>query len=203
MFFLYNSHPFYILSSEIDLRKNPHLRLLQFNFNFWEKKIRDSQDDVIRWFNSICESVTSRPLVVGLYGLVNESEICNKIQDMLLALHTRIETLSVFLSRECFLGQDVDLKDMRKLFSRLYEAGIVVEKWLDPDGDEAVSDYLLTSKLPYLLCSCLECCCFRSVVLHSNPHLFCVSQSSAWTFAWTILQPSPLCNLISSYTQNP
>ena len=129
MFFLYNSHPFYILSSEIDLSKNPHLRLLQFDFSLEEKEIRDSQDDVIRWFNSICESVTSRSLVVGLHGLVNELEICNKIQNMLLALHARIETLSVFLSTACFYGQrNVDLEDVRKLFSRLYEAGIVVEK---------------------------------------------------------------------------
>ena len=94
--------------------------------------------------------MTSRSLVVCLYGLFNESEICNKIQDILLALHTRIETLSIFLSTECFQGQqNVDLEDVRKLFSRLYEAGIMVEKWLYPDGDETVSDYLLTSKLLY------------------------------------------------------
>ena len=148
MFFLYDFHPFYMLSSEIDLRKNPHLRLLQFDFRLEEKKIRDSQDDVIRWFNSICESVTSRSLVVGLYKLINESEICNKIQDIVLTLHTRIETLSIFLSRGCFRGQEhVDLEDVRKLFSRVYEAGIVVEKWLDED--EEVSSYLPTSKLPY------------------------------------------------------
>ena len=105
---------------------------------------------MIRWFNSICESVTSRSLVVGLYGLINELEICNKIQDMLLALHTRIETLSIFLSTKCFpIDQNVDLEDVRKLFSRLYEAGIVVEKWLRWNGDEAVSDRFLTSKLPY------------------------------------------------------
>ena len=147
MFFLYNSHPFYILSSEIDLRKNPHLRLLQFSFSIEQEKIRDSQDDVIQWFNSICESVTSRSLAVRLYGLSNESDISNKIQDVLLALHTRIETLSIFLSTKCFPGQKVDLEDVRKLFSRLYEAGVVVEKLLD--GDEEVSSYLLTSKLPY------------------------------------------------------
>ena len=145
MFFLYNSHPFYILSSEIDLRKNPHLRLLQFHFSLGRKKIRDLQDDVLRWFNSICESVTSRSLFVGLEGLYNEPEICNKIQNVLLALHTRIETLSIFLSTECFRGhQNVDLEDVRKLFLRLYEAGIVVEKWLHWDGDETVSGYLLT-----------------------------------------------------------
>ena len=149
MFFLYNSHPFYILSSEVDLSKNPHLQLLQFDFSLWEKKIRDSQDDVIRWFNSICESVTSRSLVVGLFGLSDESEICNKIQDMLLALHTRIGTLSVFLSRDCFYEQDVGSKDVRKLFSRLYETGIVVEKRLDWYRYEAVSGRFLTSKLPY------------------------------------------------------
>ena len=67
-----------------------------------------------------------------------------------MALHARIETLSVFLSGECFLGQNVDLKDVRKLFSRLYEAGIVIEKWLDPYGDGAVSSYFLTSNLPIL-----------------------------------------------------
>ena len=103
---------------------------------------------MIRWFNSICESVTSRSLIVCLDGLVNESEICNKIQDMFLALHTRIETLSIFVSGKDHLGmQVVDLDDVRKLFSRLYEAGIVVEKWLD--RDEEVSGYLLTPKLPY------------------------------------------------------
>ena len=139
-----------MLSLEIDLRKNPHLRLLRFNFNLLEKKIRDSQDDVIRWFNSICESVTSRSLVVGLDGLPNESEICNKIEAILLALHTRIDTLSIFLSTESFYrASKVDMKDVRKLFSRLYEAGIVFEKWLFYFGDEAVSGCLLTPNLPH------------------------------------------------------
>ena len=137
-FFLYNSHPFYILPSEIDLRKNPHLRLLQFRFSFEDKKTRDSQDDVIRWFNSICESMTSKSLVVGLYGLINELEICNKIQDTLLALCERIETFSVHLTKP---------KKDKGLFSKLYEAGIVVEKLLNED--EEVSSYLLTSKLLY------------------------------------------------------
>ena len=105
---------------------------------------------MIRWFNSLCESVISRSLVVGLEGLFNESEICNKIQEILLALHTRIENLSIFVSGKDHFGkQVVDLEDVRKLFSRLYEAGIVVEKWLYRDGDETVSGYLLTSKLPY------------------------------------------------------
>ena len=150
MFFVHNPHPFYILSSEIDLRKHHHLRLLQFDFSFKEEKIRESQGDVIRWFNSICESVTSRSLVGGLRGLVNEPEICNKIQYILLALHTRIGTLSIFLSTKCFpRKQNVDLEDVRKLFSRLYEVGIVVEKWLYHNGDEAVSGHLLPFKLPH------------------------------------------------------
>ena len=148
MFFLYNSHSFDILSSEIDLRKNTHLRLLQFDLSLEEVSIRGSQGDVVQWFNSICKSVTSRSLVVCLYGLSNKLKICNKIQDMLLALHARIETLSIFLSgRSFFTGQKVDLEDVRKLFSRLYEEGIVVEKWLD--RNEEVSGYVLTSKLPY------------------------------------------------------
>ena len=129
-------------SSEIDLRKNPHLRLLQIDLALEEEKIRESQNDVLQWFNSICESVTSNSLVLDLFGLFNESEICNKIQDIVLTLHTRIETLSIFLSRGCFRGQEhVDLEDVRKLFSRVYEAGIVVEKSLE--DDEAVSDCLV------------------------------------------------------------
>ena len=145
MFFLDNSHPFHILSSEIDLRKNPHLRLLRFNFSLEERKIRDEQDDVIRWFNSICESVISRSLVVDLCGLSNESEICNKIQEILLALHTRIGNLSVFISGKDHLGtQVVDLEDVRKMFSRLYEAGIVVEEQLYFNEVGAVSSCLLT-----------------------------------------------------------
>ena len=150
MFFLYNSHSFDILSSEIDLRKNTHLRLLQFDLSLEEVSIRGSQGDVVQWFNSICKSVTSRSLVVCLYGLSNEAEICNKIQEILLALHAKIENLSIFISGKDDSGtQQVDLEDVRKLFPRLYEAGIVVEKWLAYSGDEAVSGYLLTSKLPY------------------------------------------------------
>ena len=110
----------------------------------------DLQDDVIQWINSICESVTSRSLVVSLDGFFNKPEICNKIQEILLALHARIENLSIFISGKDDIGrQVVDLEDMRKLFPRLYEAGIVVEKWLYPNGDETVSGRFLTSKLPY------------------------------------------------------
>ena len=136
MFFLYNSHPFYILSSEIDLRKNPHLRLLQFDFSLWEKKIRDSQDNVIRWFNSICESVTSKSLVVEVRGFTEEVEICDKIQNPLLALCERIETFSVYLTP--------GTKE-KGLFSKLYEAGIVVEEDIGEDEDKQVGDCILTS----------------------------------------------------------
>ena len=172
MFFLYNSHPFYILCLEIDLRKNSHLRLLQFNFHLEDNGIRDEQNDVIGWFSSICESVTSRSLLVGLTGLFNETDICSKIQDIVLALHTRIETLSIFLSIKSFpRPSNVSLEDVRKLFPRLYEAGIVVEKWLD--RDEAVRRYLLTPKLPYWICSCLAGIGFWSIVLNSNHHCCC------------------------------
>ena len=148
MFFLYDCHPFYVLSSEIDLRKNPHLRLLQFDFSFEMEKIRDLQDDVIQWFNSICESVTSRSLVVDLYGLSNKSEICNKIQETLLRLHAKTVNLSVYLTHKNPWGyESMKIDDMRKLFSRLYDAGIVIEKRLN--DNELVSHRFLTSKLPY------------------------------------------------------
>ena len=134
MFFLYNSHPFYMLSSEIDLRKNPHLRLLRFHLCLNDSDIRKSQDDVIRWFNSICESVTSKSLVVEASGFTAEVEICAKIQDTLLALHERIETFSVYLP----LGTKE-----KRLFSKLYEVGIVVDEHIGENEDKRVGDRIL------------------------------------------------------------
>ena len=98
MFFLYDSHPLYMLSSETDLRKNPHLRLLQFDLRFDNSEIKESRDDVIQWLNSICQSVTSESLVVEVRWFPEEVEICDKIQDTLLVLYERIETFSVYLT---------------------------------------------------------------------------------------------------------
>ena len=146
MFFLYNSHPFYILSSEIDLRKNYYLRLLQFDLNLNFTGIRELQDDVIRWFNSICESVTSKSLVVEVRGFTERTETCNKIQETLLSLYERIETFSVYLTpRTKEYG----------LFSKLYEVGIVIEEYIGEDRDKQVghsipTSYLLSSSLLFL-----------------------------------------------------
>ena len=133
MFFLYDPHTFYMLASEIDVRKSSHLRLLQFNLNLIFKEIRESQDDVIRWFNSICESVTSKSLVVEV-RVSEKVESCNKIQDTLLALYERIDTFSVYLTPGT---------KRNGLFSKLYELGIVVEEYIDED--KQVGDCILNS----------------------------------------------------------
>ena len=162
MFFLYYSHPFYKLSSEIDLRKNPHLRLLQFCLHLDRSEFRKSQDDVIRWFNSICESVTSKSLVVEVRGFTEEVEICDKIQDTLFALRERIETFSVYLAP----GTKGD-----GLFSKLYEAGIVVEEDIWTCGDRKVSCiltfYLLHSSVLFLASPS-----FPPVSFYSTPKVF-------------------------------
>ena len=141
MFFLQNFNPFYILASEtFDLSKNPRLRLLQFNLYLDEEEIRKSQDDMIRWFNSICESVTSKSLVVEVLNFSMEVEICDKIQDTLLALRARLGAFSLYLSEEHWdEGILVNKEDIRKLFSKLYEKGVVAEKFLY--SDESVSRY--------------------------------------------------------------
>ena len=144
MLFLYNYHPFYMLSSEIDLRKNPHLRLLQFDLNLDFSTVRKSQDDVIRWFNSICESVTSKSLVVEVRRFTEDVEICDRIQDTLLVLYERIKTFSVYLTP--------GTKE-KGLFSKLYETGVVVEEDVGYDKDMQVGDRILTSSL---LCSSLS-----------------------------------------------
>ena len=148
MFFLYNSHPFYMLSSEIDLRKNLYLRLLQVDLNLNNEEIRKSQDDVIQWFNSICETVTSKSLIVEVYGFTPEVGVCNKIQDTIVALNARIETLSVYLfNTDRFGGEIMEMDDVRKLFSTLYEKGIVIEKLLD--DEQSVCRYFITYKVSY------------------------------------------------------
>ena len=120
-----------MLSSEIDLSKNPHLRLLQFNLklNLEDEEHRKSQDDVIQWFNSVCESVTSKSLIVEARALSRDVKICNKIQDILLALYERIETFSVYL---------VPRTKEEGLFPKLYEAGIVVREGILDDEDKQV-----------------------------------------------------------------
>ena len=128
MFFLHGFHPFYILSPELDLRGSFYLRLLQFDVNIKDGEIRKSQvNQVIQWFNSICESVTSKSLVVEVRHFSEKVKLCNKIQDTLLALYERIETFSVYLRPGT---------KKEGLFSKLYEVGIVVEKDLWRDKDE-------------------------------------------------------------------
>ena len=127
--------------------KNPHLRLLHFNFRFQNEEIRKSQDDVIRWFNSICESITSKSLIVEVRKFSREAGICNKIQDTILALNARIESLSVHLFNENGIERKRMQKvPIRKLFPKLYEMGIVIEKL--PDNDDSVRRNSLISKLP-------------------------------------------------------
>ena len=137
MFFLHNFNPFDILSSEtFDLCKNTHLRLLQLYLNLSIEEIRESQDDVIRWFNSICESVTSNSLIVDVDTLFMEVEICDKIQDTLLALRERIETFSVYLTP--------GTKE-KGLFSKLYEVGIVIEEYIVNSENRQVGRSIPTS----------------------------------------------------------
>ena len=96
---------------------------------------------MIRWFNSICESVTSKPLFIGVYGSSKKLEVCNKIEDTLLALYARIETFFVYLYMP-------GVKDKQKLYPRLYKAGIVLE---EEEWPEAVSHYSLTFYFTALL----------------------------------------------------
>ena len=91
---------------------------------------------MIRWFSSLCKSVTSKSLVVEVRGFSKEAEICNRIQDILLVLYKRIETLSVHLTRGT---------RERCLFSKLYEEGIVVEEDLWPDKDKQVDHCIINS----------------------------------------------------------
>ena len=108
MFLLNDYHPFYMRSSGPNLRNNTRLRLLQVDLNIMhgdERKRKRAE-----WFNSVCESVTSKSLVVELRRVSWNEKICNKIQDTILALKARTETLSVYVSAGYQVRQELYLE---------------------------------------------------------------------------------------------
>lgn len=80
-----------------------------------------------RWFNSFCGSVTSKSLVVQLRTFPQQPEKCKEIEDILLTSNNygKIQSFSVILNNR--------IEDRRRMFPRLYEAGIVVEKFFADD----------------------------------------------------------------------
>ena len=118
---------------EIYLCTSPQLRLLQFNLRLRNEKIKKSQDNVIQWFRLVCERVTSRSIIIELQGFPDESEPCKNIEDTLLALNKRTDIMTIYLcGHEVNPDEAMKAQDVRKLFSRLHETGIVVEKWIPP-----------------------------------------------------------------------
>ena len=135
--------------SAIDLRHNPNLRLLRFDLHLGKEEIKESQDNVIRWFRSICENITSRSLVVMVEGFSKVSKTCNEIQDILLSLYARIETFSVYLSEDDWEGDEItEKKDLQTLFPRLYEAGVVIKKGVRYSNNGIVGHDILIFSLP-------------------------------------------------------
>ena len=100
---------------------------------------------MIRSFNSTCESIATSSLVVGVYGLPKGWEARNSIQNTPLDLSRDVLHLSLLsaLGRTNVGGNG----GMRKLFSRIYEVGVVIEKFLH--DEDSVSRYFQTSKLLY------------------------------------------------------
>ena len=115
---------------------------------------------MIRWFNLICESVTSKSLVVEVRGLTAEVAICDKIEDTLLVLYDRIETFSVYLT---------PATKEKGLFSKLYEAGIVVEEDISADKDKQVGYNILASYSLESSLSFLASPSFPSISYYSTP----------------------------------
>ena len=135
-----------MVPSDIDLRNHRHLRLLQFNLDYNTRKIGQPLDVVLQWFDLICGSVTSKSLVIEVHGFYRWQGICDRIQDTLLALNARIETFSVYLSSGNWEEEEAVRKEnMRRLFSRLYEAGVEVVQEDDlMCDDDKVCHYILT-----------------------------------------------------------
>ena len=156
--------PFYvsplshILSSDIDLHNHHDLRLLRFNFGYKDEKIRMSQDGAIRWFTSMCDSVTSKSLSIVFSGFTEWTEIWLEIQKTLLALNARIGNLSVYFSSTNWVAEEKVRQDnIRRLIPLLYEAGIEVvvldNTWIYKDEMvcDCISTHLLFSLPPHLV----------------------------------------------------
>ena len=151
---LLDYHTCYMLLSEIDLRNNSRIQLLQFDFCLENGEGRKTQETVIRWFSSICESVASDSLIIEVRGL--SKGICSRIQDTLLTLYTRIHKFSVHLYRMGWRRQEIlTEEEMRKVFSLLYGTGVVAKENTWHYRDEAVCHQFPTSYPLYLSLSCL------------------------------------------------
>ena len=146
---LYYPHTSHMLCSEIDLHNHPQLRLLQLRLNLENEQSGKWQDNVIQWFNTICDRVTSRSLVIEVGGFPEESKICDKIQNTLLAMNAKVETFSVHLSSERWKGKEAMRNEkMKQLFSRLWEAGIAVTQNIQRDLNKCVGHCILIFYLP-------------------------------------------------------
>ena len=143
MLFLYISYPFDTLSLDIDLHSHPYLRFLRFNLDFEHEGIKESQGDVIQWFDSICKSAVSNLLIVEVCCYSKGLEVYDKIQGTLLALYERIQFFSVYLPPGT---------NKRRLFPKLYEVGIVTEVHFQYGSDEVVSNYILSSPMSPIYC---------------------------------------------------
>ena len=89
-----------------------------------------------------------------------EVEICDKIQDTLLALRERIETFSVYLPPGT---------KTKGLFSKLYEVGIVIEGYIGENRDKQVGHSIPTSTLLYSSISFLASPSFPPMSFYSTP----------------------------------
>ena len=115
------------------------------------------EDGVIRWFKSICDSVTSKSLSIEVHGF-DGSDTWLVVQDTLVALNARIGTLLVYLSSNLVRprGGKLTKKNIRRLLPRLYKAGIKVvvqqHSWMSEDEMvcDCISTYLLFSLPPRL-----------------------------------------------------
>ena len=82
-----------------------------------------------QWFESTCKSITSQSITIALESLPEEIESCGKIEETVLDLNGRMEDLTVYLcGNEVNPNEVMSAKEVQTRFSKLYEAGIVVDK---------------------------------------------------------------------------
>lgn len=102
-----------------DIGEHSQLRLLCLDLGYSKRKASDGEQKVaIQWFRFICQSVRSQLLRVQLYDLPADPGACKDIEDSLLSLNGTVQSLSVYL--------DAMLMNREKLFSRMYESGIII-----------------------------------------------------------------------------
>ena len=110
----------------VDLHRHQKLESLQFYLGLGEEDSRDEEREaVVKWFKSVCETVTSQSLKIEVSGLPHQWYSCSEIEEVLLALSKKVKELHVRVDEEFYYAEEI--------FPKLHRDGILMVENRDTD----------------------------------------------------------------------